>query len=251
MKISTSKYKTADPKGRVTFTHPWQDRIHPVLSGRIAYLASVKGKSVACNSGFRSDEEQISAQKAALAAHPDYYQVADGGVYNKKGQRMAAPVGQSNHGYGLAVDSDGTWLEEMTSAALLPYGLYKPMSYESWHIEPVETKGMSWDTKKTEFYEYMGGGYYPMDVKSFQMIVGLKPDGIAGTQTKAKFQEVLECIGPVLLDADGNKVNVAGSLTDIKTIAFAGTTYGPIRPIAEALGKKVTWDGKTKVITIK
>lgn len=90
-----------------------------------------------------------------------------------------------------------------------------------------------------------------MDVKSFQMIAGLKPDGIAGQKTRAKAQEVLECIGPVLLDSDCNKVTVAGKLTNIKTIAFAGTTYGPVRPIAETLGKNVGWDGKTKVITIK
>ncbi len=128
---------------------------------------------------------------------------------------------------------------------------YRAMSYEPWHVEAVETRGMSWAAKKTEYYEYMGGGYYPMDVKSFQMIVGLKPDGIAGKNTLTKAQEVLECIGPVLLKTDGNKIHVNGYTGNIQAIAFAGTTYGAVRPIAEALGREVSWDEKTKVITIK
>ncbi len=256
MKIMANSYKTAVPKGIVIFTHPWQDRIHPVLAGRIAYATIAEGHSiVTCNSGTRSDEEQVGAQNDVLAQHPEYYQSADGGVWKRipggKDQRMAAPVGQSNHRWGLAVDADNTWLENMTNAQLAKYGLWKPMSYEPWHVEPVETRGMSWADKKTEFYEYMGGGYYPMDVKSFQMIAGLKPDGVAGKDTLAKAQEVLECIGPVLLKADGNKIQVNGDTGNIQTVAFAGTTYGPVRPIAEALGKKVSWDGKTKVITIK
>jgi peptidoglycan hydrolase-like protein with peptidoglycan-binding domain len=55
---------------------------------------------------------------------------------------------------------------------------------------------MKLDAKKTEFYEYMGG--YPMDVKTFQMITGLKPDGIAGPITQGKAREILPLLHTIL-----------------------------------------------------
>lgn len=161
MNINATRNKTRNPEGIVIFIHPWQHRIHPVLAGRIAYATIAEGESrTVCNSGFRSDEEQIGAQNDALAAHPEYYQTADGSVWRPvaggKDQRMAAPAGQSNHRWGFAVDADNTWLEKETNSELAKYGLWKPMSYEPWHVEPVETKGVSWDEKKALFYEYMG-----------------------------------------------------------------------------------------------
>ncbi len=198
MKVDIKKYKTMDPKGLITFNNPWQYRIHPLLAGRIAYLASVKKKTALCTSGFRSDEEQLKAQRDALTQHKDYRQGTDGRVYNSKGQCMVSAIGQSSHNWGLAFDSSGTWIEKMTDAELRQYGLRKAMSYEPWHIEPVETTGMSLADKKTEFYEYMGGGYYPMDVKTFQMITGLKPDGAVGPKTKGKAAEVNGVIRNIL-----------------------------------------------------
>lgn len=253
MRIPANKYKTADPKGDIIFLHLWQDRIHPVLAGRIAYVAYVKGEKTVGTSGFRSNEEQLQSQIDALAQHPNYHQHADGRVYNEHGQCMVSAVGQSSHNWGLAFDShsspEPTWLEQMTDAELRQYGLSKPMDYEPWHIECCER--LTPEEKKLEFYDYMGGGYYPMDIRTFQMITGLKPDGVAGAKMQAKAQEVLECIGPELLKASTTKVQVGGSNKGIGTIAFAGTTYGPVRAIAESLDKIVLWDGKTKIITIK
>jgi hypothetical protein len=40
----------------------------------------------------------------------------------------------------LAVDVNG-WALYLSNNVLEKYGLYKPMSYENWHIEPIETKG--------------------------------------------------------------------------------------------------------------
>jgi len=61
---------------------------------------------------------------------------------NKSG-KMVAPPGRSRHQVGLAVDIDSVWVTKLNNEQLAPYGLYKPMTYENWHIEPVETKGMS------------------------------------------------------------------------------------------------------------
>lgn len=179
-------YNTADPKQWLIFSHPWQDRIYPVLAGRLAYVASMKGERAVGTSGFRSDEEQLKSQKDTLTEHPSYKQDPDGRVRNTKGQCVASAVGQSSHNWGYAFDSSGTWLEKMSDSKLRKYGLCKPMSYEPWHIECTEK--LTLEQKKANFYKYMEE--YPMDIKTFQMINGLKPDGVAGPLTKKKAEEV-------------------------------------------------------------
>lgn len=171
------------------FRNKWQDRIHPELAYTIAYMAYKKGKIAVCTSGFRSAEEQIASQKSALKKK-GYYQTKDGRVYNSKGQCMVSAIGESSHNWGMAFDSSGTWIEKMTDAELRTYGLCKPMSYEPWHIELIKRYTLA--EKKNLFYQYMGG--YPMDAKTFQMITGLKPDGVVGKLTLAKMKEVKELI---------------------------------------------------------
>ena len=257
MAVSSEEYKLADPEIWLKFNHSWQDRIHPALAGRLAYLAARRNKILPVTSGFRSIEEQIDAQKTALADNPAYYQTADGGVWKPvkggKDQRMVAPAGSSSHNWGLAIDSSGTWLSAMTNTELKQFGLLKPMSYENWHVEPMETSGMTLSEKKTEFYEYMNGGRYPMDIKTLQMITGLLPDGVIGKKTINKVQEILECISEVI-NSDtykGNTIMVNNKRLGAKAIACGGSTYAPVRLIAEALGKKVNWDAGTKTVTIE
>jgi len=189
--VKLESYRTADPKEYLTFRNQWQDRIHPVLAGRLAYFALLKGKKIIVTSGFRSYEEQINAAENALREHKDYYQADNGAVYNSKGQCMVSAPGNSSHNWGLAIDSAGTWIEDISNDELNKYGLRKPMTYEPWHVEPIETKSMSLDQKKSEFYEYMGV-YYPMDVKTFQTITGLKPDNVIGPKTRKKAEEVMD-----------------------------------------------------------
>jgi exopolysaccharide biosynthesis protein len=202
------QFKTADPKQWIIFSHPWQDRIYPVLAGRIAYVAYVKGKKAIGTSGFRSDEEQLKSQKDTLAEHPDYTQGPDGRVYDTKGRCVVSAVGQSSHNWGYAFDSFGTWLEKMSDSELRRYGLRKPMAYEPWHIECVEK--LTLEQKKANFYKYMEE--YPMDIKTFQMITGLKPDGIAGPLTKAKAEEV-EKVCKLILDTPYPPVAVKPKFT--------------------------------------
>ncbi|MDD5065023.1 MAG: phosphodiester glycosidase family protein [Phycisphaerae bacterium] len=172
------------------FSHSWQDRIYPDLAYAIAYMAYKKNKKALCTSGFRSAEEQLASQKSALKKK-GYYQTEDGRVYNSKGQCMVSAVGESSHNWGMAFDSRGTWLEDMSNSELKKYGLRKPMSYEPWHVEL--DKRTTVPEKKVKFYKYMKEAY-PMDAKTFQMITGLKPDGVVGKATLAKMREVKELI---------------------------------------------------------
>ncbi len=182
----------------LVFGKPWQDRIYPDFAKRLAHVAKLKENKLVITSGFRSIDEQVAAAKNALAAHKDYYQKPNGAVYNTKGQCIVAAPGNSSHNWGVAVDIDG-WMETIPSTELEKYGLRRPMTYEPWHIEPIETKGLTIDAKKKTFYSYMRGEYYSMDIKSFQMITGLIPDGIVGPKTIAKAEEMKDVINKVIL----------------------------------------------------
>lgn len=47
------------------------------------------------------------------------------------------------------------------------------------------------------------------------------------------------------------KVELNGKLTDAQTILYQGTTYVPIRFVAEELGAEVKWDGQNKKVVIQ
>jgi hypothetical protein len=80
------------------------------------------GKQVPLGDSYRSIAAQIQARK------------------NKPG--LAAKPGRSMHNYGLAVDINSAEANKMSSDGTLgKYGLYRPMSYEPWHVEPIFTKG--------------------------------------------------------------------------------------------------------------
>ena len=88
-------------------------------------LAQAHNKKLNVVSGYRSYEKQK--------------QMFDN---SDRSGKMVARAGCSRHQAGLAVDVGG-WATELTNKQLAPYGLHKPMSWENWHIEPTETKGLS------------------------------------------------------------------------------------------------------------
>lgn len=92
---------------------------------RLAALAKDKGVKLNVVSGYRTIEEQKALWEKS----------------DKSGKMVAAP-GRSRHNYAIAVDTDGIFRNNLTNTELAKYGLYKPMSYEPWHIEPIETKGV-------------------------------------------------------------------------------------------------------------
>jgi len=116
--ITTSTMVT----GKVTGTsapHGW-------YIDRLNNLANAPNKQLNIISGYRSVEEQT-----ILWNNSD------------KSGRLVAPPGFSRHNAGLAVDVTSEWAKNLTNPELAAYGLHKPMCYESWHIEPLETQGKS------------------------------------------------------------------------------------------------------------
>jgi len=108
--------------GKVTGTnapHGW-------YIDRLNNLATAHNKQLHIISGYRSVEEQ-----AVLWNNSD------------KSGKLVAPPGFSRHNAGLAVDVTSEWAKNLTNPELAPYGLHKPMVYEDWHIEPLETQGKS------------------------------------------------------------------------------------------------------------
>ncbi|MCX7771720.1 MAG: hypothetical protein N2376_01230 [Clostridia bacterium] len=215
MTIIMTKYKLANPVVWLLFSRAWQDRIHPQLSGRLAYLCSLKKQKLCISYGFRSDEEQIMAGMREMEKHPDYVKRSNGAIYNTKGQCMVAAPGNSSHGVGFSVDAPNTWIEKMTNAELEPYGLVKPMAHEPWHIELIEAKGVDMAEKRAHFYRYVAA-YYPLDIRSFQMVNGLTPDNATGAKTKAKAAEVYNDVKAIAL----------GKVTDSVKVKAFQTVYG-------------------------
>ena len=90
---------------------------------RLANWSKSLGEAYNVGSGFRSMAEQAKLYAAYKAGVP--------------GQAQAAAPGLSNHNYGLA--SDGPhWRDRGPER----FGLTYPMSYEPWHVEPINAKGM-------------------------------------------------------------------------------------------------------------
>lgn len=119
IKLDSSKYRLGNVKKCYGDTD-----VDPVFLGRLAAIAEDYKKDAGITSGYRSVAEQ---QK-----------IWDKTPVERRGKYVAAP-GHSRHQYGLAADVK-SWLLYVSNAQLEKYGLWKPMSYENWHIEPIETK---------------------------------------------------------------------------------------------------------------
>lgn len=89
-----------------------------LVFGCIEEYGSRTGKTVQINSGARS-----TAQQAALY---------------KRMPGKAAPPGSSPHEHGFAIDINTADIDAMEKLGLMrKYGLCRPLSAESWHVEPI------------------------------------------------------------------------------------------------------------------
>lgn len=95
--------------------------LHPEFLSRLNLWSAAVGRPYNVDSGLRTMAEQARLYRAYLAGVP--------------GQAPAAPPGRSMHNFGLASDGN-RW------GYLRPgdFGLRFPMSYEPWHVEPVEAR---------------------------------------------------------------------------------------------------------------
>lgn len=96
---------------------------HDWFVNRLNTLALAHGKKINILSGYRTIEEQ-----KILFANS-----------NGSGKMVARP-GYSRHNVGLAVDVTDDWALKLGNTELAKFGLYKPMDWENWHIEPLETR---------------------------------------------------------------------------------------------------------------
>lgn len=141
-----SKLKVGYPSGdkiALQFNNSWQKDIDPIFAKRLSAAGIIE-----ISSGYRSFDEQLKLVDEAVLNNVGYFKYL-GGAYNGRGQCMVAPAGSSWHNYKVAVDVGGSALY-LDNAYLFNYGLYKPMEYEPWHIQPIET---SWDFDKLSYLE--------------------------------------------------------------------------------------------------
>lgn len=110
--FKTDRWVKGDKKG-----------LDPKFVEKLENLGQGIGEKVSITSGYRTIEEQ---QRLWMES-------------DKTGKWVARP-GESKHNFGIAVDVKNEKIRAMTNEELAQYGLYKPMDYENWHLEPIETK---------------------------------------------------------------------------------------------------------------
>ncbi|ACL75840.1 hypothetical protein [Ruminiclostridium cellulolyticum] len=184
----------------VKFKHPDQAYIFPKLLEAVNRVCNDYQKDAVCSSGYRSPECQKVTAKLVLAQNKGSYQLRDGSVYIGMGNNrkcLAAAYGKSNHCFCIAMDITG-WFEALTNRQLKKYGLYKPMSYEPWHVQLIEHTEISTEQKIAIRDSCLKGGNCTMNVKEFQTITGLVNDGIPGPKTQCKAKEVLQLCQEIL-----------------------------------------------------
>ena len=100
----------------------------PAFQAALDRLLKDTGLSV--TSGYRSPERQAELFKAAVAKYGS----------EQAARKWVAPPGKSKHNHGVAADLGGN-LSVLNDALLRKYGLYRPMSYEPWHVELIGSRG--------------------------------------------------------------------------------------------------------------
>ena len=182
---------------KVSFKHQEQSCVYPILVIAFNKLCEDKKKNAICVSGYRSLECQKVTNLSVLNSTSGAVQRADGSVY-KDGKCLAAAYGKSNHCYCIALDIDDSWFKDMTNEQLKLYGLYKPMSYEPWHVQLLEHQGITQAQKEQIRNSIINGVNKDMDIKDFQVITGIDVDGKAETMTKNKAKEMLQVCQEIL-----------------------------------------------------
>ena len=94
----------------------------------INQLIAAAGGKVWINSGYRSPERQAELFAAAVKKYGS----------EAAARKWVAPPGRSRHNMGIAADLGGDL--ELAARLAPQFGLYRPMSWEDWHFEPVGSR---------------------------------------------------------------------------------------------------------------
>ena len=112
-------------------------KLQPFFQERLIKAArmykSKYGKKMRIQSAYRSPAYQAKLFQNALNKYGSY----------GKARHHVAPPGRSRHNVGLAADINMAGIQgnQLASAGILnACGLWRPMGWENWHVEPVETK---------------------------------------------------------------------------------------------------------------
>jgi hypothetical protein len=184
----------------VIFKHADQACVYPELLAAVNQVCNYFKKNAECSAGYRTLECQKATAKIVLSNNKGSYQLEDGSVYIGTGANkkcLASAYGKSNHCYGLAMDING-WFEDLTNVQLKKYGLIKPIAYEPWHVQLTEMTWISEAKKIAVRDSYLMKVGDNMEVKEFQAMTGLVADGVSGSKTKAKAEEVLNLCQKIL-----------------------------------------------------
>jgi TP901 family phage tail tape measure protein len=125
------------------------------------------GGKFSIGSGFRTMAEQARLYARWLARVP--------------GQAQAAPPGSSMHNFGLAIDLAPSSTTAAQRAAGAKYGLEWPMSYEPWHVQPVEAKAWRAAMRKGNPLANMGIGAGSTSPSGLVIRPGLVSGGSTGS----------------------------------------------------------------------
>lgn len=99
----------------------------PDFEGRLNALIAASDGAVWIESGDRDTETQTRLWNEAVAKYGP-----------EEARNWVAPPGHSNHEKGIAVDLGGDL--ELAARLAPQFGLYRPMSWEPWHFEPVGSR---------------------------------------------------------------------------------------------------------------
>lgn len=91
-------------------------------------LEAAQGK-LTVTSGYRSPDRQAELFAAAVKKYGS----------ESAARKWVAPPGKSKHNHGVAADLGGD-LSVLNDQFLRKFGLYRPMSYEPWHVEPIGSR---------------------------------------------------------------------------------------------------------------
>ena len=153
-------YKYMEGKDRVSYYDAGNLRvatgdinlIDPVLLGRYAALVKDKHSKGATGVGYITYGYRSFSEQEELFFNGGGKKNSDG-TYSKPsswvgGTEVATP-GFSTHEYGLAIDVSDTTIRALKNSDLKPYGLYKRLSSENWHIEPIEVSDWArWNSEQ-------------------------------------------------------------------------------------------------------
>ena len=112
---------------------PGSGGMNPVFAQRLNSLIAASGGKLRITSGYRDEALQVKLFNEAVKKY---------GSEQAASQWVAKPQslggGGSNHTRGIAADLSGDL--EWAHANAPRFGLYFPMSWENWHIEPVGSR---------------------------------------------------------------------------------------------------------------